>query len=121
MQPAIVVEFEGAAPPDAVAIAQAVTASLGVSVTHHVGRTVAGQTSFLLSLTGGESAELVARRQGVVLLVDVPPSHFQWAIALALEQLGGQSNRPAPSFARKKLGELSFWERLQLRQRFFGR
>lgn len=69
-----------------------------------------------------ETACLQASSDSNRVLVEVAPtpSYFEWAVISALVRLGGETNQPIPRFAEKKLADLSFWERLQVRERIFG-
>jgi hypothetical protein len=52
--------------------------------------------------------------------VEHPPTHVEWLVTAALEDLGGTPSQTPPEFARRPLHQVSWWTRLQLRRRFLG-
>ncbi len=109
--------------PAAADITRLVGEILGVAATGKRREGSAGNWALELSLPSGEvtGVEFQPSQQRAFVEVDQSPTHFQWAIVEAMRRLGGAPNQLLPSFATKRLDEVKWWQRLQLRRRILGR
>lgn len=116
MQRVFKVRFSGQ-PPTPAALAATVQETLGVGIDPPV--TV--DNGFVLTTKTGEHVVLgVGPDEGIIYVeADISPSHLQWAVAAGLERLGGELSQPIPSFARKRLDEVKWWEKLKNRFSLF--
>ena len=113
-QMAIMIEFSGEFPA-AEALVKIVQDNLGTAVNPVENL----DNGYVLTIGSGDFAAIgiLTEEKRIYVEVDMAPSHLQWSVVAALEQLGGRVNQPIPAFARRRLDDVTWWEKLQLKRR----
>ena len=120
MQAAITVQFsEGF--PDAGVLGELVARRFGREVSVVAEPATAPGYGVALS-SAGERVGMTFQHRGLLVIMETEgvPSHFQWVIVAALEELGGRADVAVPELASRKWNEASWWEKMQWKHRFLG-
>jgi hypothetical protein len=121
MQRGIGISFEHT-PPSAREVAARSETLSGINVEAQVEPFEFGQVYTLRFGDVGEvEVQFTNHDRRAIIEFDEPPTYLDWVVTAALQDLGGIPSQWPPPFARKRFEDVTWFERLQLRRRFFPR